>query len=92
MAQAALRHRVLPQQLSLQGARQTLAACASELEQASSTRLGGVLSIVLTAIASHRVGARPDRYEPQVCKRPPKPYPLLRVPRQQDRARLAPAA
>ena len=92
MAQAALRHRVLPRQLSLQGARQTLAAFASELEQASSTRREGVLPIVLTAMASHRVGTRPDRYEPRACKRRPKPYPLLRVPRQQARARLAQAA
>jgi len=47
---------------------------------------------VLKAIASHRVGTRPDRYEPRVGKRRPKPYPLMRVPRQQARARLAAAA
>jgi hypothetical protein len=35
MAQAALRHGVLPRQVSLQGARQTLAAFGSELAQAS---------------------------------------------------------
>ena len=92
MAQAALHHGVLPRQVSLQGARQTLAAFGSELEQASSTRREGVLPIVLTAIASHRVGTRPDRYEPRACKRRPKPYPLLRVPRWQARARLAQAA
>src|SRR5215475_1940902 len=92
MAQAALRHGVLPRQVSLQGTRQTLAAFGSELAQASSTRREGVLAIVLTAIVSHRVGTRPDRYEPRACKRRPKPYPLLRVPRQQARARLAQAA
>jgi Transposase DDE domain len=92
MAQAALCQGVLPRQVSLQGARQTLEAFRSELEQASSTRRAGVLPIVLTAIASHRVGTRPDRYEPRACKRRPKPYPLLRVPRQQARARLATAA
>lgn len=73
MAQAARRHGVLPRQLSLQGARQTRAACASEWEQASSTRREGVLPMVLTAIASHRVGTRPDRYEPRACQRRPKP-------------------
>ena len=75
MAQAALRHGVVPRQVSLQEARQTLAAFSSELAQASSTRREGVLAIVLTAIISHRVGTRPDRYEPRACKRRPKPYP-----------------
>jgi hypothetical protein len=92
MAQAALRHGVLPRQVSLQGARQTLAAFGSELAQVASTRREGVLATVLTAIVSHRVGTRPDRYEPRACKRRPKPYPLLRVPRPQARARLAQAA
>jgi hypothetical protein len=92
MAQAALRHGVLPRHVRLQGARQTLAAFGSALAQASSTRREGVLSIVLTAMASHRVGTRPNRYEPRACKRRPKSYPLLRVPRQQARARLAQAA
>ena len=91
MAQAALRHGVLPRQGSLQGARQTLAAFGSEVAQASSTRREGVLALVLRARVSHRVGTRPDRYEPRACKRRPKPYPLLRVPRQQARARLAQA-
>jgi hypothetical protein len=51
-----------------------------------------VVSIVLRAIASHRVGTRPDRDEPRACTRRPKPYPLLRVPRQHARVRLATAA
>jgi Transposase DDE domain len=66
MAQAALRHGVVPRQVSLQGARQTLAAFGSELAQVASTRREGVLATVLTAIVSHRVGSRPDRYEPRV--------------------------
>ena len=92
MAQAALRHGALPRQLSLQGARQTLEAFRGQLSQTSPTQREGVIQIVLHAIASHRVGTRPDRYEPRVCKRRPKPYPLMRVPRQQARARLAAAA
>jgi hypothetical protein len=51
-----------------------------------------IIHIVLSAIASHRVGTRPDRYEPRVRKRRPKPYPLMTVPRQQARERLARAA
>jgi hypothetical protein len=48
--------------------------------------------MVLSAIARHRVGNRPDRYEPRVRKRRLKPYPLMTVPRPQARARLAKAA
>lgn len=92
MAQAALGHRIVPRQVSLQGARQTLTAFYSQLAQVSPSRREGLIQIVLRAIASHRVGTRPDRYEPRACKRRPKPYPLLRVPRQHARARLATAA
>ena len=92
MAQAALGHGVVPRQVSLQGARQTLAALHSQLEPMSSTRRAGIIQIVLSAIAKHRVGTRPERSEPRAVKRRPKPYPLLRVPRQQARARLAQAA
>jgi len=92
MAQAALGHGVRPRQGRLQGARQTLAAFPSQLAQRSSTTREQTVHAVLKAIASHRVGTRPDRYEPRVGKRRPKPYPLMRVPRQQARARLAAAA
>lgn len=92
MAQAALAHGVMPRQVSLQGTRQTLTAFHSLVVQMPSTARARVVSMVLRAIASHRVGTRPDRYEPRACKRRPKPYPLLRVPRQQARARLATAA
>jgi DDE family transposase len=92
MAQAALGHRMVPRQVSLQGTHQTLTAFHSQLAQASPSRREGIIQIVLSAIASHRVGTRPDRYEPRACKRRPKPYPLLRVPRQQARARLVTAA
>jgi hypothetical protein len=92
MAQAALGHRVGPRQVSLQGARQTLTAFHNQLAQLSSTQRESLVDIVLNAIASHRVGTRPDRYEPRACKRRPKPYPLMRVPRQQARKRLAEAA
>lgn len=92
MAQAALRQGVSPRQLSLQGARQTLEAFRSPLGAASPAERENIIHIVLSAIARHRVGARPDRYEPRVRKRRPKPYPLMTVPRQQARERLARAA
>jgi putative transposase len=37
---------------------------------------------LLTAIATHLVGSRPDRIEPRVRKRRPKNYPLMNKPRQ----------
>jgi hypothetical protein len=92
VAQAALRHGVGPRQVSLQGTRQTVAAFHSLLAQATSREQKSIVSIVLWAIAHHRVGTRPDRYEPRACKRRPKPCPLPRVPRQQAHARLATAA
>jgi len=92
MTQAALGHGIVPRQVSLQGTRQTLAAFHSLLEPMPSPERESIEPIVLGAIASHRVGTRPDRVEPRACKRRPKPYPLLRVPRQQARAGLATAA
>jgi hypothetical protein len=62
------------------------------LGEASPPRRQSVIQMVLSAIARHRVGNRPDRYEPRVRKRRPKPYPLMTVPRPQARARLAKAA
>jgi hypothetical protein len=70
MAQAALGHGVVPRQVSLQGTRQTLAAFHSLLAQIPSTERERVVYIVLGAIASHRVGTRPDRYEPRASDAP----------------------
>jgi hypothetical protein len=92
MAQAALQQGRWQRQVRLQGACQTLEALRSQWSQPSPTPRDGVLQIVLSAIARHRVGTRLDRYEPRVCKRRSKPYPLMRVPRQQARERLARAA
>ena len=36
---------------------------------------------LMTAVATHNVGARPDRFEPRLRKRRPKPYKHLREPR-----------
>jgi hypothetical protein len=83
---------VVPRPLSRPGAHQTLAAFRSPLGQVSPSRREAVLQRVLTAIAGHRVGNRPNRYEPRVRKRRPKPYPLMTVPRQHARERLAKAA
>jgi hypothetical protein len=92
MAQAALRHHLSPRTLSFEGARQTLEAFRGLLLQATAGQLPGVIERLLAATASHRVGDRPDRYEPRVRKRRPKEYPVMKIPRPQARERLAQAS
>ena len=45
-------------------------------------------SILLVLIAQQRVGKRPGRVEPRALKRRPKPYPLLKLPRQSARQKV----
>jgi hypothetical protein len=84
MAEAALRHGLAPRQISFQGARQTLEAFRW-VPGTATAEDGGLIH---RAIASHRVGDRPDRVEPRVIKRRPKPYPRMQVPRKIARKRL----
>ena len=86
MAQAAAAHRCDPRQISFTGAWQTLHAFSSLAPWAG--RNPHVCAALLHAIASHRVGDRPNRIEPRAVKRRPKPHPLLTEPRQQARTRL----
>ena len=90
MAQAAVQAQVHPEELSFTGALQTLNAFLPQLRaaptEAAAARLWGV---VRWAIGRHRVGDRPDRYEPRKVKRRPKNYTRLTEPRAQARARLA---
>ena len=88
MAQAARAHGVTPRQLSFTGALQTLSAYHTLLLAATAADLPGLIRQILTAIATHRVGNRPDRYEPRKIKRRPKGYPRLLRPRAEERAAL----
>jgi hypothetical protein len=94
MAEAASHHGLLPRELSLQGARQTVAGFRAELAQADGESAVVLRAVALRAIASHRVGDRPDRVEPRVVKRRPKAYPRMHESRQsfKKRKRLVPAA
>lgn len=84
MAQAATRHGVEPRSISSKGAAQTLEAfqpvIALRGEDDAAFRRA-VYDQLLAAIAGHRVGDRPDRYEPRRRKRRPKPYDRLMKPR-----------
>src|SRR5207302_3873438 len=86
MAQAAQQHDVTPRQLSFAGAMQTLNEFRTLLLTAAAADLPALCDDILQAIASHRVGDRPDRYEPRKVKRRPKGYSRMLKPRAQERA------
>src|SRR5262245_8966186 len=92
MAQAAARHDIPPRSISFTGAMQTLEAFQPLLEFAAAgdavdcMRLGYDL---LDAIASHRVGERPDRYEPRLKKRRRNYYDWLTKPRDEIKRKMA---
>ncbi len=88
IAQAAQQHDLTPRQLSFTGALQTLNAFRSLLLTAGNDDLPLLSRRILTAIATHRVGDRPNRVEPRKIKRRPKGYSRLLKPREQERAAL----
>jgi hypothetical protein len=93
MAQAARAAGVRPDELSFAGALQTVNAFLPHLRAARTAEEAARLcAALLGAIAQHRVGNRPDRYEPRAVKRRPKNFPKLKEPRAAARRRLAEGA
>jgi hypothetical protein len=88
MAQAAWQYDLLPRTISFKGALQTLHEFQPYLTTTTPRNLPQLYEKLLHAIATHRVGNRPDRYEPRVKKRRPKPYPLMTRPRSELRIAL----
>src|SRR5262245_30498188 len=73
MAQAARQAGVGPDGLSFAGAVQAVNAFAPHLQTAATAAAWARLwSALVTAVATHRVGNRPDRVEPRAVKRRPK--------------------
>jgi len=92
MAQAAARHEILPRSISFTGAMQTLEAFQPLLEFAATDDAAGRLQLchdLLAAIATHRIGDRPDRYEPRVKKRRRNHYGWLTAPRAEMKRKMA---
>jgi hypothetical protein len=87
MADAAEKHGVLPRDLSFKTALESLLAFAPYLAMMSSPRAATYYDHLLDAVARHRVGDRPDRYEPRLKKRRPKAYGKLQEPRVTARKR-----
>jgi Transposase DDE domain len=88
MAQAAAQHHLEPRQISFKGALQTLLAFAPHALVARPDELPDLAERILAAIAQHRVGDRPDRYEPRARKRRYDNFMHLQQPRAEAKARL----
>jgi hypothetical protein len=89
MAQAADALGGEPRMLSFTAALETMKSFAERLYDANPTMIADLHAALLVAVASHRVGNRPDRHEPRAVKRRPKPHPLLTQPRHIARKQLA---
>ena len=79
MSTAAIEAGVRPHEISFKGTLQTLNKFLPQLSR--SVSLNAWYQSLLAAIATHVVANRPDRYEPRLRKRRPKPYKHLREPR-----------
>ena len=88
MAAAAQDQGVRPRDLSFLAAVQTLNEFRWLLVTAAVAVRGGYVRVLWLAIASHRVGDRPQRCEPRAVKRRPKPLRYLTQPRAAARAQL----
>ena len=88
MAQAAQRHERAPRQISFKGAVQTLLAFAPHVLVARCEEVPDLVERILAAIAAHRVGDRPDRYEPRARKRRYDNFKHLLRPRHEAKALL----
>jgi len=75
MAVTAYESGTSPWEISFKGTLQTLAQFLLVLMTGVATRAW--CTALLTAVATHAVGNRPDRFEPRRVKRRPKPYKLL---------------
>jgi hypothetical protein len=85
MAAAAAEHGIEPRQVSFKGAKQAVMAFAPKIEAARPKERARLIDVLLTAVAYHRVGDRPGRWEPRARKRRPKPGYRLMQPRAEAR-------
>jgi hypothetical protein len=89
VVQAALAAGVRADAVSFTGALQTVNAFLPAMRAARTAADAQALwEVLLWAVGRHRVGRRPDRYEPRAVKRRPKNYPRLSQPREAARRRL----
>jgi hypothetical protein len=82
---AAEEHQASARELSFKSAKQLLEAFYQTLINTPAEHLEALCTTLLKAATQNRVGDRPDRYEPRKRKRAAKPYPQLKLPREQER-------
>jgi putative transposase len=88
MLEAALRAGCSPRQLSFTAALQKIAAAWAVLSSCPQALAATLSDVMLDDMAQNRIGDRPNRVEPRVVKRRPKPHKLLTEPRAAARAKL----
>jgi hypothetical protein len=81
MAVAAAESAAEPRDISFKGAKQAVTAFAPKIEAARPEDRGRLIDALLKAIAYHRVGNRPGRWEPRARKRRPERAARLMQPR-----------
>ena len=81
MAVAARENDLVPCQVSFKGAKQIVTAFAPKIESARPRNRAALIEAMLTAVAYHRVGNRPGRWEPRAKKSRGKPKNPLTQPR-----------
>jgi hypothetical protein len=87
MLEAALAADVSPHQLSFKGALQSFNTFLGTVI-GSDDNVRRLYAALIWMVGTHHVGDRPDRIEPRMVKRRPKPYKLLQEPRNDARKRL----
>lgn len=85
MAQAAVKAAVHPRTLSF---KHTVQLWSEWIARRLCQQRDASVDLLFTLIGQLRVGNRPGRIEPRARKRRPKPYPWLKVPRDQARAQI----
>jgi hypothetical protein len=85
MCAAGFESEIPVREISFKGAMQLLNAFHVLLTTCDPEELEDLCTTLLRAVSEHRVGNRPDRYEPRKIKRAAKPYPAMKLSRTQER-------
>jgi hypothetical protein len=91
MCAAADEHGLTVREISFKGTLQLLTAFYHAIVTSAGVELQSLCTTLLKAIPQHRVGHRPNRYEPRKRKRPAKPYPPLKRPRWEEKSSMGKA-
>lgn len=82
-------YRIDIQRISFKGTVQHLSSISPYLAIADLSDYSCLYAELIYLVANEKVPDRPDRIEPRVIKRRPKPFPLMTQPRSQLKAKLA---